>query len=102
MVVVSLALVAFSIVVYTYVGYPILIGVLARRRPQKIEEDPTYVPSVTACIPVYNAASYLKAKVESLLALDYPADKLQILLYSDGSTDDTDAVAKEMAEKDPR
>jgi poly-beta-1,6-N-acetyl-D-glucosamine synthase len=100
--VVALALVAFSIVVYTYVGYPILIGILARLRPQKIVADPSYLPSVTACIPVYNAASYLKAKVESLVALDYPADKIQILLYSDGSTDDTDAVATEFATQDPR
>jgi poly-beta-1,6-N-acetyl-D-glucosamine synthase len=100
--VIVLALIAFSIILYTYIGYPILIGVLARLRPLKVAEDASYLPKVTACIPVYNAASYLRAKVESLLALDYPKDKLEILLYSDGSTDDTDAAAKELAALDPR
>jgi cellulose synthase/poly-beta-1,6-N-acetylglucosamine synthase-like glycosyltransferase len=70
----ALALIALSIIVYTYIGYPILIGLLARLRPLKTTIDPAYLPTVTACIPVYNAASYLKAKVESLLALDYPKD----------------------------
>ena len=99
--VILLAILAFSILVYTYVGYPILIGVLARLRPLRIAEDPTYLPKVTACIPVYNAASYLTAKVESLLALDYPADKIEILLYSDGSDDDTNDVAAAIAARDP-
>ena len=99
---VVLAILAFSILVYTYVGYPIVIGVLARLRPLRIEEDPAYLPTVTACIPVHNAASYLTAKVESLLALDYPADKIEILLYSDGSDDDTNAVAAAIAARDPR
>jgi poly-beta-1,6-N-acetyl-D-glucosamine synthase len=94
--------VAVSILVYTYFGYPIVIGVLARLWPTRPREDPSYLPKVTACIPVYNASSYLTAKVESLLALDYPADKLEILLYSDGSTDDTDDVARELSEGDPR
>ena len=97
-----IALLALITLFYTYFGYPLLIGVLARIAPQKVHEDPDYLPSVTACIPVFNAASYLKAKVESLLALDYPADKLEILLYSDGSTDDTNAAAEALAARDPR
>jgi poly-beta-1,6-N-acetyl-D-glucosamine synthase len=97
-----IALIALITLSYTYFGYPILVGVLARIAPQKIREDPDYLPSVTACIPVYNAASYLEAKVESLLALDYPADKFEILLYSDGSTDDTNATADALAARDPR
>jgi glycosyltransferase involved in cell wall biosynthesis len=87
---------------YTYVGYPALIGALARIAPMKIEEDPSYEPTVTACIPVFNAASYLRKKITSLQALEYPKEKLQILLYSDGSTDDTNDVAKELAAADPR
>lgn len=99
---VVLAFIALFILAYTYVGYPLVIGVLARIRPLRVDEDPNYLPVVTACIPVYNASAYLRAKVESLLALDYPEDKLEILLYSDGSTDDTDAVAAELAARDKR
>ncbi|WP_437279898.1 glycosyltransferase family 2 protein [Sorangium sp. So ce375] len=93
---------AVAVLVYTYFGYPIVIGILARLWPAQRKEDPDYVPTVTACIPVYNAASYLPAKVESLLALDYPKDKIEVLLYSDGSTDDTVLVARQLAERDPR
>lgn len=93
---------AVAVLVYTYFGYPVVIGVLARLWPARREEDPSYLPTVTACIPVYNAASYLPAKVESLFALDYPSDKLEVLLYSDGSTDDTVLVAQKLAERDPR
>jgi poly-beta-1,6-N-acetyl-D-glucosamine synthase len=96
------ALVAFCTVVYTYVGYPLLVALLSLLRPLRVLEDPSYVPAVTACIPVYNAAEYLPAKVESLLALDYPRDRLQILLYSDGSTDATDELARAYAARDPR
>ncbi|WP_437735148.1 glycosyltransferase family 2 protein [Sorangium sp. So ce1335] len=93
---------AVAVLVYTYFGYPVVIGVLARLWPARRKEDPSYLPTVTACIPVYNAASYLPAKVESLFALDYPKDKLEVLLYSDGSTDDTVRVAQQLAERDPR
>lgn len=93
---------AVAVLVYTYFGYPIVIGILARLWPAQRKEDPDYVPTVTACIPVFNASSYLPAKVESLLALDYPKDKLEVLLFSDGSTDDTVLVARQLAERDPR
>ncbi len=97
-----LALVSFGVLVYTYIGYPVLIGVLARLFPLRIPEDPSYLPKVTACIPVHNAASYLPAKLDSLLGLDYPADKLEILIYSDGATDETDAIARDYAARDSR
>lgn len=101
-IVIAFTLGSLSVLGYTYVGYPILIGALARVFPMDVTEDATWEPKVTACIPVFNAARYLPAKVESLLALDWPADKLEILLYSDGSTDDTTRVASELAAKDPR
>ncbi|XYH99675.1 glycosyltransferase family 2 protein [Sorangium sp. So ce1128] len=93
---------AVAVLVYTYFGYPVVIGVLARLWPAQRKQDPSYLPTVTACIPVFNAGSYLPAKVESLFALDYPRDKLEVLLYSDGSTDDTVHVARQLAERDPR
>lgn len=101
-IVVIASLLAVALLAYTYFGYPVVIGALARLWPTRPKADPTWLPTVTACIPVYNAASYLPAKVESLLALDYPPEKLEILLYSDGSTDDTDLVARRLAERDPR
>lgn len=93
---------SLGLVAYTYVGYPLLVGLCARVAPGAVREDPTWLPKVTACIPVFDAASYLRAKVESLQALDWPRDALEILLYDDGSTDDTAAIAREIAAADPR
>lgn len=96
---------ATSLIGYTYLGYPILIGLLARvaprrRAPEADAED--WTPKVSALIPVFNAASYLPAKLDSLLALDWPADRLEILLYSDGATDETEALAEAYERRDPR
>ncbi|MBS2012661.1 MAG: glycosyltransferase family 2 protein [Deltaproteobacteria bacterium] len=87
---------------YTYVGYPLLVGALARLRPLKVERDLDYTPMVSALLPAYNVASYLDAKLDSLLALDYPADKLEILVMSDGSTDGTDELLARRSKEDPR
>jgi cellulose synthase/poly-beta-1,6-N-acetylglucosamine synthase-like glycosyltransferase len=100
--VIALALGSLSVLGYTYVGYPILIGALARLFPMEVAEDASWEPKVTACIPVFNAARYLTPKIESLLALDWPADKLEILLYIDGSTDDTLRIATDLAARHPQ
>jgi biofilm PGA synthesis N-glycosyltransferase PgaC len=89
------------VLAYTYVGYPVVIGILAKLWPMKLVEEPAWRPTVSVLIPVHNAACYLVAKVESLLALQYPADRLEILVYSDGSDDDTPKVARELAAKHP-
>ncbi|HET6146736.1 MAG TPA: glycosyltransferase family 2 protein [Polyangia bacterium] len=92
------ALLAVALLAYTYVGYPIVIGVLARLFPRKrAVSDDAELPTVTVCLPVFNAASYLPAKIESLLAQDYPAERVQILITCDGCTDSSEAVARELA-----
>jgi cellulose synthase/poly-beta-1,6-N-acetylglucosamine synthase-like glycosyltransferase len=95
----ALALAALALLAYTYLGYPIAIGVLARvapwrRRPAAAGGER---PRVTICLPVHNGAGFLPAKIASLLGQDYPADKLDILVYLDGSTDDSERVARELA-----
>ncbi len=91
------------ILLYTYFGYPIVIGLLARLFPRKTDgEDPSWTPKVSVLLPVHNAAGYLPQKLDCLLALDWPKDALEILVYSDGSTDDTTAIGDRYAERDPR
>lgn len=96
------AILCWFVVAYTYVGYPLLVTLLARWWPRPPQKSSTYLPYVSVCVPIYNAAAYLPDKVASLQALDYPADRLEFLLYSDGSTDGTRAVAEALAGKDPR
>lgn len=98
----SVPLTAAALLGYTYVGYPLLIGALARLRPLKTERDRSYTPMVSALLPAYNVAGYLDAKLDSLLALDYPKDKFEILVLSDGSTDGTDELLARRAASDPR
>ena len=97
MVVVSF--VAFAVLAYTYAGYPILIGLCARLFPLRVQDDPEFEPVVSAIIPVYNAEAYVRAKLDSLLEQNYPAEKLEILVCSDGSDDGTDALLHEYAER---
>lgn len=85
---------AFS--AYTLVGYPIALELFARWRRRSIHKafDPR---SVTILLAVRNGGLWLRAKLECLLALDYPKDLLQIVVVSDGSTDETDGIAGEFA-----
>jgi biofilm PGA synthesis N-glycosyltransferase PgaC len=96
--VIGCAALAVALLAYTYVGYPIVIGVLARLFPRKrAVSDDSALPTVTVCLPVFNAASYLPAKVESLLAQEYPAERVQILITCDGCTDGSETVARQLA-----
>ncbi len=99
---VLLSLVCLGLVTYTYVGYPVLITVLGRLFRHRPQVDTEWKPLVTACIAVYNGEAYLAEKLDSLLSQDYPADKLEILVCSDCSTDDTDTIARDYAARDPR
>ena len=96
------ALAALAILVYTYFAYPVLIAILAKLRPLQVRKDPGHTPMVSALIPVFNAKDYIGPKIESLLALEYPSEKLEILLYSDCSEDGSDEVLQEWAARYPK
>lgn len=76
-------------IAYTYVGYGILIALLARWRPRPVAKSADYTPSVTLLVAAYNEESCIRTKIENSLALDYPLDKLDILVVADGSNDGT-------------
>jgi cellulose synthase/poly-beta-1,6-N-acetylglucosamine synthase-like glycosyltransferase len=95
---IAIALGLIAALAYTYVGYPVAIGLLSRlagRRAHAPADDNR--PTVSICLPVHNGAAFLRAKVASLLAQDYPAEKVEILIYCDGCTDETEAIARELA-----
>jgi len=96
------AALALAVLVYTYAGYPALLALLKRVRPLHPRRDPTWMPTVTACVAAYNAEATLQAKLASLAALDYPVDKLDILVYSDGSRDRTDEIVAAWSARDAR
>lgn len=80
---------------YTYAGYPLLVAGLARLRqpvrpPDLADEQ---APEVTVVMAAYNEAERLDAKLRNLRQLDYPQQRLQVVVVSDGSTDGTERVA---------
>jgi len=92
------AILILALLVYTYAGYPVVIGLLASRARRGPATGPAADrPFVSICLPVYNGGAYVKPKIESLLAQDYPADRFEILIYCDGCTDDTEATARAIA-----
>jgi cellulose synthase/poly-beta-1,6-N-acetylglucosamine synthase-like glycosyltransferase len=91
-----------ALIAWVVVGYPLAVFTLARHRPgPAIRQDPI-TPQVTAIVAVRNGAAWLPAKLDSLLAQDYPRERLGILVVSDGSTDDTARVAAAYARRDSR
>jgi len=80
--------IALGLVLYTYLGYGLVAWFWARwARRGRPAVATTYEPTVTLVVPAYNEADILDAKVRNCLALDYPADKLRLLVITDGSTD---------------
>jgi poly-beta-1,6-N-acetyl-D-glucosamine synthase len=84
-----------ALVAYTYLGYPLLLALLARlRRPHRTAD---LTPPVDVVIAAYNEADCIAHKLENTLALDYPPDGLRILVVTDGSTDATPEIVRRYA-----
>jgi len=87
--------------IYTYVGYPLLLALISRLRP-RIVRRAEFTPTVSVIITAYNEERALAAKLENTLALDYPQELLEIIVASDCSTDHTDEIAAEFAARGVR
>jgi cellulose synthase/poly-beta-1,6-N-acetylglucosamine synthase-like glycosyltransferase len=82
-----------ALIFHTHAGYPALLWLLARGRgdepPAGGDGDGDAEPSVTAIVAAYDEQDVIERKVENLLALDYPRERLELIVASDGSTDAT-------------
>ena len=87
-----------ALVGYTYVGYPVLMALAARLRPRRWKRAPVNA-RVSVVMAVHNGAVLLPAKIDHLLALD-PEHVKEVIVVSDGSTDDTAAILQQQS--DPR
>lgn len=91
---VILFLVGAGFAFYIVAGYPLLLAVLAWFAPKPVNKRFTE-KSVTILLAVYNGEKWIRAKIESILRLNYPRSRMQILVVSDGSTDQTDDMVAE-------
>jgi glycosyltransferase involved in cell wall biosynthesis len=86
------------IALYAYVAYPVILWAVARTRSLvDVGVQNRIWPGVTITVPVYNEVSSIRTTLERLLELDYPRDRLQLLVLSDASNDGTDEIVQELA-----
>jgi cellulose synthase/poly-beta-1,6-N-acetylglucosamine synthase-like glycosyltransferase len=100
MLVIGAVLVSLPIVLgaYAYLLYPLILRALAARRAGQAQW-PAATPLVTIVIPAYNEQHQIGGAIEAVLAQDYPADRRQVLILSDASTDRTDDIVRGYADR---
>jgi cellulose synthase/poly-beta-1,6-N-acetylglucosamine synthase-like glycosyltransferase len=81
---------------WTQTGYPLAAAALARLRGRTVRKG-EIEPTVTLIVAAHNEEGVIERRLENLLALDYPRDKLDIVVASDASTDRTDALVEAVA-----
>ena len=93
--------IALGMVFYVYAGYPLIVFFLSslKRRPVRRQ---AHEPMVSILIAAFNEVDVIAATIRNKLALDYPAEKLEIIVVSDGSDDGTDAVVHGLSEPNVR
>jgi cellulose synthase/poly-beta-1,6-N-acetylglucosamine synthase-like glycosyltransferase len=85
---------------YHHFAYPMLLNVLANRaRHSQLDQKPArapdvFYPSVALIVPAHNEQSVIAAKITNIVALQYPSDKLRVVIACDGCSDDTVAIAR--------
>lgn len=81
---------------YVYFGYPLLVHLVGRMRPRPLRREES-TPHVSILIAAFNEAHHIERTVRNKLDLDYPASFLEVIVVSDGSTDDTDKIVARLA-----
>lgn len=87
---------AASLVGYSYFGYPAWLWLRSRWSPRPVRRS-SATPTVSAVMVVRNEEAVIGRKIENLLTLDYPQEKLNVVVISDGSTDRTPAILADYA-----
>jgi cellulose synthase/poly-beta-1,6-N-acetylglucosamine synthase-like glycosyltransferase len=88
----ALFLISIIFLIYTYIGYPVLVFLISKIVTRSCDTDQTFEPQISIIITVYNGEQYLEKKIDNILSSNYPLDKLNIIIVSDGSTDNTEEI----------
>ncbi len=88
------------LLIYIYIGYPIVVWCLAELSHRPILKDSNYQPYVSILIAAYNEETDIADTINNKLALDYPKDKFEIIVVSDESSDKTDEIVSLIADKE--
>ncbi len=90
----SLIVLLLIIMVYSYIGYPLTLIIFSYFSSSRVLKNDSHLPEVSMLIAAYNEEETIAEKIKNSLALDYPKDKMEIVVVSDGSTDKTDEIVK--------
>ena len=85
--------------IYSYAIYPLILAFVPKRHVLATTTNDDFVPAVDLIITAHNEATRIQEKIENALLLDYPRDKLAIIVASDGSTDATNAIVESYAQR---
>jgi len=86
--------ISLFLIVYSLFGYYFLLLLLSKFVKRKRTNDDNYTPFVTILMSVYNEEKIIEQKIKNFFELDFPDDKLQLIIGSDGSTDKTEELIK--------
>jgi cellulose synthase/poly-beta-1,6-N-acetylglucosamine synthase-like glycosyltransferase len=94
--------IAFVVLVYVFLGYPLLLrAVVFCRGARRVERDDS-TPALSLVISAYNEAAVIRAKLDNVLELDYPREQLEVVVISDASSDGTDEIVTGFASRGVR
>jgi biofilm PGA synthesis N-glycosyltransferase PgaC len=84
------------VIVYAHAGYPLLLWIVARFRCLKVQKE-RFQPHVSVVMSLFNEEARVKKRLENLFLQDYPRDRLEVIVISDGSTDTTCDIVRSFA-----
>ncbi|MBN3560853.1 glycosyltransferase family 2 protein [Aliamphritea spongicola] len=96
----SLLAICWGLIIYHHLLYPWLLGRLGSRNTRRTVTEPAtsnWQPTISLVIPAYNEAAVIADKIRNVASLDYPADKLQLIIACDGCSDATADIARRTA-----
>ena len=97
---VYLACTIIILLIYPYVIYPLLLWCVTYSKDAvNITGDSFALPKITLILSAYNEEKVIDAKIDNFIALDYPSDRIEFLIVSDGSTDQTDQLVMNRQQK---
>lgn len=86
--------ISIGVLTYSYVVYPFVLILCSKLFGSAIQIDDTFRPTLGVLVPAYNEEKVIAKKIQNILAIDYPADKLSIWIGSDCSTDETETIVR--------
>ena len=93
--------VLLGLAIHPYLTYPVVILFWSILRPKRVSRG-AITPRVSVVVAVYNEEGSVAERIDNVLAMDYPADKLEVIIASDGSEDRTNEIVAEYAARDSR